>query len=298
MKKEIEFTIIIPHKNEPFLLQKCLDSIPKENNIEVIVIDDNSSESIVDFTKFPGLNNKNTEVVLLKEAESKGAGHARNIGLEKAKGDWVLFCDADDFFTDVFYQAITNYKESHLDIVIFNIETPQGVQYQGSVYQNLVDLYDEGLPETLEDLKYKIWTPWAKLYRKNFINQANLKFETKRVGNDCFFVLTANDKAKKIKVDKQKIYYHYYNNNGLSHKKKQDYHLFLERLEVTIWRMHFYKKKRLNRYLQGAGIYTYLMDAYKLYNFSVFLKALLLALKLKADFVYPLQFKIRKIYNK
>ena len=49
----INYTVIIPHKNIPELLQRCLDSIPERDDIQVIVVDDNSDESRVSFDHFP-----------------------------------------------------------------------------------------------------------------------------------------------------------------------------------------------------------------------------------------------------
>ena len=68
----INYSIIIPHKNIPNLLQRCLDSIPNREDVQIIVVDDNSDPNIVDFDKFPGLNRCNVEVIFTKEG--KGAG--------------------------------------------------------------------------------------------------------------------------------------------------------------------------------------------------------------------------------
>ena len=61
------FTIIIPHKNVPDLLQRCLDSIPKRDDLHIIVVDDNSDSKIVDFDRFPGLNIRNARSYLPKK---------------------------------------------------------------------------------------------------------------------------------------------------------------------------------------------------------------------------------------
>ena len=90
------FSIIIPHKNIPSLLQRCLDSIPKRDDVQIIVVDDNSNPQKVDFEKFPGLDKPNTEAYFDKSG--KGAGRARNVGLKHAKGEWVIFADCDDYF--------------------------------------------------------------------------------------------------------------------------------------------------------------------------------------------------------
>ena len=103
----MKLNIIIPHHNTPALLQRCLDSIPDEDNISVIVVDDNSSPELVDFDNFPGRERTYTKVFFTKEG--KGAGYARNIGLEHAEGEWVLFADSDDFFVSNFYEIVSNY---------------------------------------------------------------------------------------------------------------------------------------------------------------------------------------------
>jgi glycosyltransferase involved in cell wall biosynthesis len=118
MDRNIIFSIIIPHKNIPNLLQRCLDSIPRREDIQIIVIDDNSDGNIVDFKKFPGLGEKNVEVYFTKEG--KGAGYARNVGLAHAKGNWLLFADADDFYCDNLLQILDEYKETNFDIVYFS----------------------------------------------------------------------------------------------------------------------------------------------------------------------------------
>ena len=51
----INYSIIIPHKNIPNLLQRCLDSIPNREDVQIIVVDDNSDPNIVDFDKFPSI---------------------------------------------------------------------------------------------------------------------------------------------------------------------------------------------------------------------------------------------------
>ena len=58
MNNTINFSIIIPTKNIPDLLQRCLESIPQRSDIEIIVVDDNSDREIVDVKNYPGTNNQ------------------------------------------------------------------------------------------------------------------------------------------------------------------------------------------------------------------------------------------------
>lgn len=48
------YSIIVPHYNNPKLLQRLLDTIPVRSDLEIVVVDDNSDPSIVDFSAFPG----------------------------------------------------------------------------------------------------------------------------------------------------------------------------------------------------------------------------------------------------
>lgn len=88
----ISFSFIIPHKNCPDLLQRCVDSIPDRDDVQIIVVDDNSDDE-----KKPAIYRRDVEIVLLDAEHSKGAGRARNEGLKHAKGKWLLFADADDY---------------------------------------------------------------------------------------------------------------------------------------------------------------------------------------------------------
>ena len=78
------FSIIIPHKDIQDLLQRCLDSIPLREDVEVIVVDDNSDPRKVDFEHFPRWKGKHYQYFQTKEG--KGAGYARNVGLDHAQG--------------------------------------------------------------------------------------------------------------------------------------------------------------------------------------------------------------------
>ena len=112
----INYSIIIPHKNIPQLLQRCLDSIPIRDDVQVIVVDDNSDTDKANFDNFPKQKGKNYEYYLTKEG--KGAGYARNVGLEHAKGKWVMFSDADDYFLPSFDNILNENQTSNADILI------------------------------------------------------------------------------------------------------------------------------------------------------------------------------------
>ena len=87
------FSIIIPHYDIPDLLMRCLKSIPVSEDIQVIVVDDNSPDADTYLERYPELSRPYLEFI--RTTKGGGAGYARNVGLDHAKGKWLLFADAD-----------------------------------------------------------------------------------------------------------------------------------------------------------------------------------------------------------
>ena len=206
MRCEINYSIIIPHKNIPELLRRCLNSIPRRKDIQIVIVDDNSDSDKVNFDKFPGLGDLFTEVVFTKEG--KGAGYARNVGLTRATGKWVLFADADDYFTDGLLQCLDRYCKSEYDLIYFGInginadtkrENSRGRKYgklmYNAIYNKKYDLY-----------KYKAYVPWGKIIKRSLISENNIKYDETIVANDMMFSKKTAYYAKEIFFDEQKIY--------------------------------------------------------------------------------------------
>lgn len=220
--EEFNYTIIIPHKSIPKLLQRCLDSIPERPDVQVIVVDDNSDPTIVDFENFPGKGRMNTEIYLTKEG--KGAGYARNVGLRHAKGKWLLFADADDYYTKDAFTILDKYKGTDVDIVFYNVSTdkpntPCYKTVQG--ISDLLHLIAKGEKEELvEELKYKKWVPWNKMFNSEYINKYQLSFEELFRGNDIQFSLLASYFASRTAIELGMVYIYTYNNNSISFRER------------------------------------------------------------------------------
>ena len=187
----INYSIIIPHKNIPDLLQKCLDSIPRREDVQIIVVDDNSDANIVDFNNFPGLNDPYIEVIFGKnENGRKGAGYARNLGLKRAKGKWLIFADADDFFMPCFNEALDKYKDDESEIVFFKVTSVVINTFQPSIRHLHINKHLELIQKTKEwDLAYKINDPWGKFIKRNIVETNNILFSEVRCYETIFFVV-------------------------------------------------------------------------------------------------------------
>lgn len=213
--RHINYTFIIPHHNSPKLLNRCLDSIPQRDDIQIIVVDDNS-----DGDKKPTINRRSeVEYIFIDENETKGAGRARNKGLQKAKGRWLLFADADDYYNEGFIRILDKYVNSNLDILFFNVSSnDSGINNRALHIQNK---YNSFLSDkvSIDIIKYTLWIPWNKMFSSAFIKLNGIQFDEIPVGNDAFFSLKASDNATNIKVIDDCLYCVTYNEQSLTYSK-------------------------------------------------------------------------------
>ena len=179
-----------------------MDSIPLRDDIEIIVVDDNSDED-----KKPRIDRPNVEVVFLDAEQSKGAGRARNVGLEKANGKWLLFSDSDDTFeTENLNRMMDQYAESDADIIFFNANRVD--ESTGEVLsQHLSKAKYEHDPKQYADfMRYRSNVPWAKMIKRQNIVDNSIQFSEVPAANDLYFSTVSGYFAKTVLVDPTCIY--------------------------------------------------------------------------------------------
>jgi len=198
----INYSIIIPHKNTSELLKRCLASIPYREDVQIIIIDDNSDPQKIDFDNFPGLNTQGVEVIFSRGG--RGAGYARNIGLGRAVGKWILFADADDFFTDNFFEHIDIYRDSMYDLIYFGICR---IGKNLNRYQEYSKLLNDAIHKRKHDAyKYASYFPWGKMVKLSLIKENKILFDETLVANDRMFSIKTAYHATVTHFDSYKIY--------------------------------------------------------------------------------------------
>ena len=204
----INYSVIIPHKNTPDLLQRCLDSIPIRDDVQVIVVDDNSDADKVDFEHFPQWKGENYECYLTKEG--KGGGYARNIGLQHAIGTWVLFSDADDYFTSDFQQALDEIIDDSPDITFFNATAVRSDDLSHSHRLDHLNqmhiLYDKDPQKASLQFRFLFGEPWCKIIRRDLISKWKICFDEIPIHNDTLFSYMVGYYAKNIGVNHSIVY--------------------------------------------------------------------------------------------
>lgn len=207
---EVKLSIIIPHYNSADFLNKLLSTIPNIPEIQTIVVDDHSTEKLGELEKCKETySNGNIEFYL--NEYTKSAGGARNTGLKYAKGKWLLFADADDYFLPEFYGKVAAFFEKDLDLVYFlctSIDISTQKEADRHIYQNqlLYDYIKEPSKRHYLRLKYHYFSPCAKLVRRELFDKYNIKFDEIMVANDVMCAIKLAFHAENIKVVEEGIY--------------------------------------------------------------------------------------------
>ena len=161
----MKLTVIIPVYNQEKLVIKALDSIPTRDDIEIIVIDDKSTDKTYANVLRYLFHNKDKNILLLQNEENKGVGYTVNKGYDNAKGEYIVLLGSDDYFTENFEKALNELDGT--DMIYFNLIdntgaiwkiTPQNKNsYVGSVkFMRREFIGDTRCPEkrALEDVSF------------------------------------------------------------------------------------------------------------------------------------------------
>lgn len=219
---DINYSIIIPHKNIPDLLFRCLDSIPVRDDVQVIVVDDNSDPNIVDFENFPGVEKENVEVIFSKTG--KGAGAARNEGLNKVLGEWVLFADADDYFSSNAFVIFDSLRDSRYDLIYFGTMCFDAITKREHVRgQKYVLLMESALLGDIDKYKYNAYVPFAKMVRRVLLQRHSISFDETRVANDVMCSLKIAYYSECTGIDNRCVYIREARNGSLMSQQSIDY---------------------------------------------------------------------------
>ncbi len=208
--KKINLSIIIPHYNSTELLQVLIASIPEREDVEILLIDDNSTEHPKRLMDIVGARPGQIRL-FYNEPGKNSAGACRNIGLEHAAGKWLLFADADDYFMPGFYEKAAAYFESDFDLVWFiptswNLSENK-LDRRHVRYEKLVREYLENKGEREEiRLRYLQESPWSKLIRRQSVEDNAIRFETTMVANDIMFSARIGYAAGKVGASEEVIY--------------------------------------------------------------------------------------------
>lgn len=211
-------SVIIPVYNVEKFLPQCLDSVVGQTlpDIEIICVDDGSSDSSLDILKKYAKKDKRIQII---QQQNKFAGEARNAGLAVANGEFLSFLDSDDFFEpEMLEEMYAKAIEDDADVVVCSYkkydQTQERDTYQRKLNARMLK-YAPIVPEEFCDklFNYCFPTPWTKLIRHDLFKKNNLRFENLKKCNDLTCVYLTMATARKISFV-NKPFVHYRSNTG------------------------------------------------------------------------------------
>lgn len=237
-------SVVVPVFNAEEYLPRvfaCFDT-QMLRDFEVIFVDDGSSDASLDLLKDYASRRENVVII---QQENRGAGASRNVGLERAKGDYVVFVDADDAFTPTFLDSVcAKAVKENADIVLYGHVTEFGGEAITSYPQvcGMPEFKDKSVfswrddPERILTMSGAPIT-WNRLYRRSFLLGKGLRFPNVPVGNDWPFAVLATIQAERIAWLREApyIYIRRLGGNSLSaHRKKKHQRAVLEGCEFVL----------------------------------------------------------------
>lgn len=181
--KKTEFSVIVPIYNAEKHLRKCLDSIAFQNydNCEVILVDDGSVDSSGKICDEYAETYNFFKVI---HKENEGVSAARNVGIDEAKGEFIIFVDSDDSVEPAMLKIIhENIKDSKADLYVYNVKRINNNSVERivrTIENDTVTLHSEK-----EKFDYFFntflqcgigWEVWGRVFKRSVIKKYNLKF--------------------------------------------------------------------------------------------------------------------------
>lgn len=222
--RKTKISIIVPVNNVEGYLPACLDSIINQtlSDIEIICINDGSKDDslkiLEEYVK------KDHRIVLINEKEMKGQAFSRNQGLKIAKGEYIGFVDGDDWIElNMFEKLYESAKAYETDITmcathVYN-EYTSSCSYDSPYYNlNVFNESFDGRNFTAEETKDFLLNInvaiWNKIYKKEFLQKINAKFQEGYIYEDLPFFFETYLNAERISLLRDFLYFYRSNRFG------------------------------------------------------------------------------------
>lgn len=203
----MKYTLIIPVYNVEKYLDRCLNSIINQSykDLEIILINDGSTDNSLDICYKYATNDPRIKVF---NQENQGVACARNIGLENATGDYLMFIDSDDYIerdaVEIINKCLTS---NNYDLLIFNYKILNSSTGKiEEIKYNILDKYPLEYIIQKESLMVRGYL-WNKIFKRECITK---KFNKKHIYmEDLCFVEENLNNFKKFQIIYDSPYYIY-----------------------------------------------------------------------------------------
>lgn len=239
MSTDVEISFIIPAFNAERVIDRALNSLIgfKNGDIEIILIDDGSTDNTYSICETYASRFRNIRCV---HTDNCGVSSARNLGMSLARGEYVAFCDADDYLMKTGLDAMIQACRSKADFILFNNyqkNKSEISEHRVGIKQGLYT-GDELFCVYKSALENKINVPWGKLYKRDVINRDGVRFpQNLSLGEDLVFNLEYLTKINTAYICSDFVYTYVRHHDGLS-----DAGLSMGRFEIYDRQFSYMKK--------------------------------------------------------
>lgn len=212
-------SVIVPVYNVENYLDKCVKSICSQiyQNLEIILVDDGSTDSSAEMCDAYAIADARVKVIHKKNG---GLADARNVGIEHAKGEYLLFIDSDDWIhQELVEKTIAIAEKEDTDVVIFDYV---GVRQDGTVCsQFCANLEPMKVVSVLEEPRLITVSCSAvnKLYKTSFWKSTGLTFPKGRYYEDLGTIPKLMALAQRVVYCNENFYYYLMREGSIMHTK-------------------------------------------------------------------------------
>lgn len=240
MKKKV--SVIVPAYNVEKYIYKCINSIINQtySYTQIIIVDDGSTDDTFRICNEFKSKDKRIEVYHKKNG---GLGSSRNLGIDKATGDYLMFVDGDDFIeSSMIEKLLKNAERSKADIVMCN-----NYMFDQNTHFLSYHLKQDKIVSVGKWSRDKFWhqlysgnwglciVVWNKLYDAKLFN--NIKFEVDKLNEDDFIITKLLHVVNYIYVIPDRLYYYRINRqNSIMTNDQSDDPKYLDGVESQIIR--------------------------------------------------------------
>lgn len=221
-------SVIIPIYNAGAFLNDCIQSVANQDylDFECIMIDDGSTDNSGNICDVWVEQDKRFKVI---HKANEGVSIARNIGIQKAKGAYITFIDSDDsvkpsYLSDLLHGITVNTELVVSGFITNNINAHTQKEYKYDEIQ--FDISNDNIVPFIQlNVRYLLFSPWAKLYLSDIIKKYNIHFNPNMsLGEDLHFNYEYLNHISNIScINKVNYIYNIYSDNTLSKKIRDNY---------------------------------------------------------------------------
>lgn len=264
----MKYSVIIPIYNAAETLHRCLDSLVSQlrEDTELLLVNDGSTDASLEIcdeyaARFPQIR--------LFSKENGGVSSARNLGLQQAQGEYVLFVDSDDAVDKNYFTVVDSALVDHPALLMFGVDTKCGKKKRWFSPRDrdffyVGDACASALADSIRRQEFNLIT--TKAFRRDLIEANHIRFEERLdIGEDKLFSFSYAVHINSVRCISDSLYHLSMDRrDSLSRKKRDDllesvlleHQLLIDILHRS--ELSDRNRKKLNKAIQ----YSYYRSAY------------------------------------